>query len=213
MPRRGVGGRHCLARAGRRGIRDPAAQVPSALSTGRASRHPPVCNAARSFGTPGVGLAGMPRRGGRGRLCRTTEFRPWATCGRSAPLRNAPALRRASRPSVGPCVRQSAAPGGAQRRVGLGFGYPPRKSRAPCPMDAHPVPRPFAMPLGALEPPGWGYPGRPVGVVGFAAAARPRPARGRAAHVTRIQPPARLQCRSVPWNPRGGTYGDAPPGW
>ena len=208
MPRRGAGERDRLARAVRQGIRLPTAQVPIAMPTGRASRPPPVCNAARSFGTPGVGLAGMPRRGGRGRLCRTAEFLPRATCGRSAPLlRKAPALRRASLPSVGPCARRSAAPGRARRRVGQGLGSPPRKSRAPCPSDADPVPRPFAMPLGPSEPPGWGLPGCPSGVVGRASDARPGPALGRAADVLLpfLPTAASVLGASVPHLPRPRT--------
>ncbi|EHA8591523.1 hypothetical protein COCNU_scaffold068551G000020 [Cocos nucifera] len=102
---------HPAAPPGRLGTRVPTAQSPCAVPTGCASHPPPVCNAARSFGTPGVGLTRMPHRGGRGRLCRTAEFLPRAPYGRSAPrLRNALALRRASLPSVGPCVRRSAAP-------------------------------------------------------------------------------------------------------
>ncbi|EHA8591745.1 hypothetical protein COCNU_scaffold147709G000010 [Cocos nucifera] len=213
-PLRGVGGRRCRARAGRQGIRDPAAQVPIAMPTGCAFRLPPVCNAARSFGTPGVGLVGMPRRGGRGRLCRTFELRPRAPCGRSAPLlRNAMSLRRASQPSVGPFVGLSAAPWRSQRRGGQGFGSPPRKSRAPCPLDARPVPRPFAMPLGPWEPPGLGLPGCHVGVLGSATASRGRSGRGFGSPLRRSRSPCPRDAHHGP-RPFAMPLGPLePPGW
>ena len=157
--------------AGWPGIRVPSAQVPSPLHTGRASLHPPVCNAARSFGTPGVGLAGMPPRGGRGILCRTAEARPLARCGRA---------------------RSPAPPTNLQRRSVL---------RNPRGWDCRDAPSGC-----------WGSPLPRAG--GSAGDSGPRcPGPDRHAHGMRIPAPARLQCRSILWNPRGGTCRDAPSGW
>ena len=132
------------------GARDASPGHPASESREGGTRVPalPVCNAARSFGTPGVGSARMPRWGGRG-------FRVPLSPG----LARGCGMRGPSARGQAPSVRGMRCP--AIRRP-----KPAKAGRAS-------RPSPFAMLLDHLEPPGWEPPGRPAGVVGGSASASP----------------------------------------
>ena len=169
----------------------PGHPAPEAREGGTRVPSRPVCNAARSFGTPRVGFARMPRWGGRG-------FR-------------VPIL-----PRLGPSKRD-ARPGRSDVcHPRAGCEARPTAAGSPRGWGARPGTPPFAMPLGHLEPPGWDLPGCAAGVVGGSAsrAARARPAEtgcatrllwvepaGRESRASAVRSPQRRDARPGPRSP------------
>ena len=173
-------------------MRGPANRRGKPARVGRASRHSPVCNAARSFGTPGVGFARMRRWGGRG-------FR--IPCSTGAARRNG--------------MRDPAALGRARgtRVAGVRRPKPAKAGRASRP----PLPRPQC--CSALwNPPRGICSGAPLGWVGgLLVPSLPRRA-GREARPSGARIPRRRGARPVCnaarsfGTPRGGGRPDAPRG-